>query len=158
MGTHPIFESDFDCLTDEVKMNALRNSAYRLVTQMSVVKPTQLAARSIGAQMASHLTKSAASVGEHRQQQQQQPNLFTTSQKTNIGARFAQLNFNLPQTASFSNVSYASQMGGAMSRIFAAFDLMSVSVTLIGYIGDAAVWLVQDKLTGDVQYVIDDSV
>ena len=59
-------------------------------------------------------------------------------------------------SASFSNVSYASQMGGAMSRIFAAFDLMSVSVTLIGYIGDAAVWLVQDKLTGDVQYVIDD--
>ena len=86
----PIFE-------DEIKMNALRNSAYRLVTQMSVVKPTQLAARSIGAQMASHLTKSAASVEEHRQQQQQQPNLFTTSQKSNIGARFAQLNFNLPQ-------------------------------------------------------------
>ena len=47
-------------------------------------------------------------------------------------------------------------MGGTMSRIFAAFDLMSVSVTLIGYIGDAAVWMVQDKLTGDVQYVVDD--
>ena len=43
-----------------------------------------------------------------------------------------------------------------MSQIFAAFDLMSISITLVGYIGDAAVWAVQDKLTGDVQYVVDD--
>jgi len=27
MGTHPIFESDFDCLTDESKWNSLQTSA-----------------------------------------------------------------------------------------------------------------------------------
>ena len=60
------------------------------------------------------------------------------------------------RTFNGTNVTFASSLNQKMSRIFAAFDLMSVTITLIGYIGDAAVWAVQDKLTGDIQYVVDD--
>merc|ERR1712147_480572 len=162
MGTHPIFETDLDCLTEnkgnQTKMNAWRNTAYRLATKVTqqTVKPTQLVARALAGQLAKAVAP-ACPVHEQSQQQQLQAKLFTVQPKSKLGARIAQLNFNLPQPESFT-VSFASQMGASMSRIFAAFDLMSVSVTLIGYIGDAAVWLVQDKLTGDVQYVVDDSM
>ena len=62
----------------------------------------------------------------------------------------------ISRTFTGAKISFVSKTSQKLSQIFAAFDLMSISITLVGYIGDAAVWAVQDKLTGDVQYVVDD--
>ncbi|CAG5112564.1 Oidioi.mRNA.OKI2018_I69.chr2.g6763.t1.cds [Oikopleura dioica] len=44
-----------------------------------------------------------------------------------------------------------------MDKIFASFDLESVQVSFVGFMGDFAVWAVLDLSTGDIQFVVDDS-
>merc|ERR1712189_143784 len=157
MGTHPIFESDFDCLTERTMNNGMGALRTRL-TQLTKVSstPTQLA-RCLGSSLLPKMVQSATNEVKNVKGQQKSVQLVA-NKVSNIGVRFTQLNFNLPKpTFNGTNVTFASSLNQKMSRIFAAFDLMSVTITLIGYIGDAAVWAVQDKLTGDIQYVVDDS-
>ena len=45
---------------------------------------------------------------------------------------------------------------GKLSKIFASFDLSSVSISFVGMLGEFAVWAVQCMLTGEIQYFVDD--
>ena len=78
-------------------MNAWRNTAYRLATKVTqqTVKPTQLVARALAGQLAKAVAPACPE--QSQQQQQLQAKLFTTTPKSKLGARIAQLNFNLPQ-------------------------------------------------------------
>merc|ERR1739838_593837 len=138
------------------KMNNGMGALRTRLTQLTKVSstPTQLA-RCVGSSLLPKMIQSATN--EVKNVKGQQMSVLVANKVSNIGV-FTQLNFKLPKPAfNGTNVTLASSLNQTMSRIFAAFDLMSVTVTLIGYIGDAAVWAVQDKLTGDIQYVVDDS-
>lgn len=45
---------------------------------------------------------------------------------------------------------------GKMAKIFSSFDLGSVQISFVGMIGEFAVWAIEDMLTGEIQYIVDD--
>lgn len=44
-----------------------------------------------------------------------------------------------------------------MSKMFASFDLSSMSISFAGMMGDFAVWAITDLSTGEMMYLIDDN-
>jgi len=64
-----------------------------------------------------------------------------------------------PKSFSFSdmpkNVIKVSE-SGKMAKIFSSFDLGSVQISFVGMIGEFAVWAIEDMLTGEIQYIVDD--
>lgn len=44
-----------------------------------------------------------------------------------------------------------------VAKMFASFDLGSLSVTFAGYLGEFAVWAVTDLSTGELVYLVDDN-
>jgi len=46
---------------------------------------------------------------------------------------------------------------GKMAKIFSSFDLGSVQISFVGMMGEFAVWAIEDMLTGEIQYIVDDS-
>ena len=45
---------------------------------------------------------------------------------------------------------------GKMAKIFSSFDLGSVQISFVGMMGEFAVWAIEDMLTGEIQYIVDD--
>ena len=43
-----------------------------------------------------------------------------------------------------------------MAKIFSSFDLGSVQISFVGMMGEFAVWAIEDMLTGEIQYIVDD--
>jgi len=44
-----------------------------------------------------------------------------------------------------------------VEKMFASFDLGSVSISFVGMMGDFAVWAITDLSTGEIMYLIDDN-
>jgi hypothetical protein len=44
-----------------------------------------------------------------------------------------------------------------VEKMFASFDLGSISISFVGMIGDFAVWAITDMSTGELIYLIDDN-
>jgi len=44
-----------------------------------------------------------------------------------------------------------------VSKLFASFDLSSMSISFVGMMGDFAVWAITDPSTGELVYLIDDN-
>merc|ERR1711970_550846 len=45
-----------------------------------------------------------------------------------------------------------------MAKMFATFDLSSVSISFVGMMGDFAVWAITDVTTGETMFLIDDNI
>ena len=43
-----------------------------------------------------------------------------------------------------------------IAKMFASFDLSSISISFAGMMGDFAVWAICDTTTGEITYLVDD--
>ena len=43
-----------------------------------------------------------------------------------------------------------------VAKLFASFDLSSISISFAGMMGDFAVWAILDTSTGELLYLVDD--
>merc|ERR1712037_420726 len=151
MGTHPIFESEFDCLT---VMGLVRNAATFV---RSIRSFTQL-------QAADNVKRSTTTFI---------PSLVKKSENANSGAVFQDFSSTAKSSMRFStNFSSKSNINSIlngqnnkiirtseqekMNSTFASLDLASMNISSIGLIGDCAVWAILDSITGEIVYVIDD--
>ena len=50
-----------------------------------------------------------------------------------------------------------SSNASSVAKLFASFDLSSISISFAGMIGEFAVWAITDTKTGEVIYLVDDN-
>ena len=62
----------------------------------------------------------------------------------------------IPFNTVFSRNVIKTSESGKMAKIFSSFDLGSVQISFVGMIGEFAVWAIEDMLTGEIQYIVDD--
>merc|ERR1712039_733533 len=161
MGTHPIFESDFDCLTE--KMNSFRR-APGLISQIRSLKTTpsklvahdtSLKASSIGLGMNLKRASNKLNVAESK------GNYIKTLISSNRKETFL-LNINKSMDFRASNLiaKNISMLSNSprLEKMFASFDLDSLQISFVGLMGDFAIWAITDLTTGEIQYVVDDSM
>jgi len=52
---------------------------------------------------------------------------------------------------------FMTSQSARLEKMFASFDLGSVSISFVGMMGDFAVWAITDMSTGELIYLIDDN-
>merc|ERR1711973_115656 len=158
MGTHPIFESDFDCLTDS-KMSFLRRSTGSLtksIRQIVSSKPVkENAVRSTTIGVLPHLLNSVSQAKSHKSE----PAKLSVSHIST--SRYIQpdciksLSFS-KQSLNLNGKVIMSSDSSRIAKMFASFDLSSISISFAGMMGDFAVWAICDTTTGEITYLVDD--
>jgi len=128
-------------------------ASIRQITCTKQAKSTAVRATAIGA--IPHLTSSAVS---HYSQKKENVGKCVIAHVSDA-RRISSFSTNNP--ASFSPRAGASVVLSSSSsrvqKLFASFDLSSISISFAGMMGDFAVWAICDLSTGELVYLIDDN-
>ena len=81
--------------------------------------------------------------------------------KSSFHSRKSRITIFEPQLNRFNRLFFSRNViktseSGKMAKIFSSFDLGSVQISFVGMMGEFAVWAIEDMLTGEIQYIVDD--